>query len=92
MRGCKRVSLSIFDLILNSPRFKLSQPESTIEILDNRDTRESTVDFLPALKRKNTAIPDINFNILVRTQIPTKLVINKIAIANDRETWIPFKI
>ena len=39
-----------FDLALNSPKIELSQSE--IILLDNRDTKESIVDFVCALKRK----------------------------------------
>ena len=80
----------IIDLILNSPKIKLSQ--SDIIILDNRDTKESIVDFVCALKRKNTDFPVIYFTILEATQLPPKLVINKNAKAKDRGTWIPFKM
>ena len=38
------------DLILKSPRIRLSQSENII--LDNRDTKESIVDFVCALKQK----------------------------------------
>ena len=38
----------IIDLILNSPRIKLSQSDSII--LDYRDTKESIVDFVCTLK------------------------------------------
>ena len=79
----------IIDLILNSPRIKLSQSDNII--LDNRDTKESIVDFVCTLKRKNTDFPDIYFTILEATQLPPKLVINKNAKAKDRGTWIPFK-
>ena len=40
----------IIDLILNSPRIKLSQLDNIIS--DNRDTKEPTLDFVCALKRK----------------------------------------
>ena len=80
----------INDLILNSPRIKLSQSDNII--LDNRDTKESIVEFVCALKRKNTDFPDIYFIILEATQLPPKLVINKNATTKDRGTWIPFKI
>ena len=80
----------LIDLILNSPRIKLSQSEKMIS--DNRDTKESIVDFVCALKRKNTDFPDIYFTILDATQIPPKLVANKNAKAKDRGTWILFKI
>ena len=80
----------LIDLILNSPRIRLSQSKNII--LDNRDTKESIVDFVCALKRKNTDFPDIYFTILEATQIPPKLVANKNAKAKDRGTWIPFKI
>ena len=80
----------IIDLILNSPRIKLSQSDNII--LDNRDTKESNADFVCALKRKNTDFPDIFFTILEATQLPPILVINKNAKAKDRGTWIPYKI
>ena len=80
----------IIDLILNSPRIKLSQSDNII--LDNRATKESIVDFVCTLKRKNTDFSDIYFTILEATQLPPKLVINKNAKAKDRGTWIPFKI
>ena len=78
------------DLILNSPGIRLSQSENNI--LNNRDTKESIVDFVCALKRKNTDFPDFYFTILEATQIPPKLVANKNAKAKDRGTWITFKI
>ena len=40
----------IIDLILNSPRIKLSQSDNII--LHNRDTKESIVDFVCTLKQK----------------------------------------
>ena len=81
---------NIIDLILNSLRIKISQSDNII--LDNRDTKESIVDFVYALKQKNTDFPDIYFTILEATHISPKLVINKNAKAKDRGTWIPFKI
>ena len=80
----------LFDLILISPRIKLSQSDNII--LHNRDTKESIVDFVCALKRKNTDFPDIYFTFLKATQLPPKLVINKYAKAKDKGTWIPFQI
>ena len=80
----------IIVIILKSPRIKLSQSDNII--LDNRDTKESTVDIVCALKRKNTNFPDIYFTILEATQLPPKFVINKNAKAKDRGTWIFFKI
>ena len=80
----------LIDFILNSPRNRLSQSENII--LDNRDTKESIVDFVCALKRQNTDFPDIYFTILEATQTPPKLVVNKNAKAKDRGTWILFKI
>ena len=81
------MSQHIVELILNSPRIKLSQSDKII--LDNRHTKESIVDFVCALKRKNTDFPDNYFTILEATQLPPKL---KNAKAKDRGTWIPFKI
>ena len=75
---------------MNSPRIRINQSENII--LDNRDKKESIVNFMCGLKRKNTNFPDIYFTILEATQITPKLVINKNAKAEDRETWIPFKI
>ena len=80
----------MIDLILNSPRIKISQSDNII--LDNRDLKESIADFVCALKRKNTNFPDIYFTILEATHIPPKLFINKNAKAKDRGNWIPFKI
>ena len=80
----------IIYLILNSPRIKLSQSDKSI--FDNRDTKESIVDFVCALKQKNTDFPDIYFTILRATQFPLKLVTNKNAKAKDGGTWIPFEI
>ena len=47
----------VIDLILSSPTIRLSQSENII--LDNRDIKESIVDFVCALKRQNTDFPDI---------------------------------
>ena len=80
----------LIDLILNSPTIRLNQLENIL--LDNRNTKASIVEFVCALKRKNTDFPDIYFTILEATQIPPKLGINKNAKAKDRGTWIPFKI
>ena len=74
----------LIDLILNSPRIRLSQSENII--VDNQDTKKSIVDFVCDLKRKNTDFPDIYFTILKATQIPHELVINKNATAKDRGT------
>ena len=81
---------NLFELILNSPRIRLSQSENIL--LHIRDTKESLVVFVCALKRKNTDFPDIYFTILEETQIPPKLVNNKNAKAKDRGTWNPFKM
>ena len=80
----------LIDLILNFPRNKLSQSDNII--LDNRDTKESIVDFVCALTRKNTDFPNIYFTILEATQLHPKLVINKNARAKNRGNWIAFKI
>ena len=83
-------SKHIIDLILSSPRIKLSQSDTSI--LDSRDTKKSIVDFVCALKRKNTDFPVFYFTILKAIQLLPKLIINKNAKAKDRGTWIPFKI
>ena len=79
----------LIELILNSPRIKR---QSDNIILDNRDTKESIVDFVCALNQKNYIFPDFYFTFLEATQLPPKNVINKNAKAKDRGTWIPFKI
>ena len=56
------------DLVLHSPRIRLSQSENII--LDNRDTKKPIV----ALKRKKNNFPDIYFTILEATQIPLNLL------------------
>ena len=60
-------------------------------MLDNRDIKESIVDFVCAQKQKNTDFPDSYFNNLDATQIPPKLVINKNVEAKNRGTWIASK-
>ena len=45
----------IIDSILNYPRIRLSQSDNFI--LENRDTKESIVDFVCALKRKKINFP-----------------------------------
>ena len=80
----------LIDLVLNFHRIVLSQSGNIL--LEIRDKKESIVDFVFALKRKNTDFPDIYFTILEATQIPPKLVINMNAKAKDKGTWIPFKI
>ena len=80
----------IVEIILNSPRIKLSQSDNII--LVNRNTKESFVDFVCALKRKNTNFSDFYFTILEATQLPPKFVLNKNAEAKDRGTCISFKI
>ena len=56
----------IIDLTLNSPRIKLSHSDNII--LDNRDTKESIVDFVCALKRKKKTIFQI-FTLLFWKQL-----------------------
>ena len=66
----------LIDLIFNRPgKIKL----------DNRDTKESIIDFVCALKRKKIDFPDIHFTILGANQIPFKLVIKKTTKAMTEE-------
>ena len=59
---------------------------------DNRDTEESIVDFVCALKQKITDFLNNYLTILEATQLPLKLVINKNAKAKDRGTCLdPFQ-
>ena len=83
-------SKHLIDLILNSPRIRLSQSEKIK--LDNRDKKEPIVNFVCAPKRKNTDFSDIYLPFLESTEIPPKLVFNKNAKTEDRGACIPFKV
>ena len=61
----------LFDLVLNSPKFKLSQSDKII--LDNRDTKEPYV----CTKAKKLLFWISYFFILEATQLPPKFIINK---------------
>ena len=63
------------DFILNFPRIKLSQSNSIL--IDNRDTKESIVEFVGALMRKKTDFPDNSFKILEAPQLPPKFVLTR---------------
>ena len=80
----------LIDLTLNSPRIRLNQSENII--LDNRDTKQSIVDFVCALKRKNTDFPDIYFTILEATQIPQNLLSTRMPKTEERQRKLdPFQ-
>ena len=71
---------NLFDLTLSSPRIRLSHSENIL--VHDRDTKESLVDFVCALKQKNTDFPDIYFHFLGSNSKCT----NKIVKAKDRGT------
>ena len=73
----------LIDSILNSPISKLSQSDNII--LDNRDTKESMVDFVCAPKRKTTNFPDIYFTILEAAQLPPNLLLTRIPKQKTKE-------
>ena len=62
----------LVDLVLNSPRIKLSLSEKIV--FDNPDTEESIADFVCALKRKDTSFSDNYFINLESHQKPLKLL------------------
>ena len=72
----------LIGLILNYPKNKLSQSEKIF--LDHRDTKETIIDFVCALKRKNTNFSDVYSNSLEATQLPPNFVINKNAKRRQR--------
>ena len=74
----------LLNLLLLSPRIKLRQSDNII--IDNRGTKESFVNFVCALKRKNNDFLDNYLSILKTTNFPPKLVHNKNAKAKVRET------
>ena len=81
---------SLKDKILSCSRIKLSNSQTII--LDGVDTGVLISDFTPHLRRKNADVPDIYFSLLNAAGISAPLVFNQNAKANDRGSWIPFKV
>ena len=81
---------TLIDKILSCSRSNLSNSET--KFLDGVDTGVLISDFTLHLCRKNADVPDINFTLLDAAGISPSLVFNQNAKANDRGSWVPFKV
>ena len=50
------------------------------------------LDFAEQLRRKNADVPDIYFTLIDAAGISLTLILNLIAKAEEKGSWIPFKI
>ena len=80
----------LIDKILSCSRIKLSNSQTII--LDGVDTGVLISDFTLHLRRKNVDVPDIYFTLLNAAGISPFLVFNQNAKAEDRGSWVPFKV
>ena len=78
------------DKILSCPRIKLSNSQTLI--LYGVESGICLLDFAHQLRRKNADVPDIYFILLDDASISPTLILNQNAKANERGSWIPFKI
>ena len=81
---------TLIDKILSCSSFKLSNSQ-TIH-LDSVDTGVLISDFTLLLHRKNVDVPNIYFTLLDAAGISPSLVFNQNTKANDRGSWVPFKV
>ena len=81
---------TLIDKILCCSRIKLSNSQATK--LDGVDTGVLISDFTLHLRRKNVDVPDIYFTLLDAAGITIYLVFNQNAKANDRGSWVSFKV
>ena len=81
---------TLIDKILSCSRIKLSSSQTIV--LDGVDTGVLISDFTLHLRRKNADVPDIYFTLLDSAGISPSLVFNQNAKANDRGSWVPFKV
>ena len=81
---------TLIDKILSCFRIKLSNSQT--RSLDGVDTGVLISDFTLHLRRKNADIPDIYFTLLDAAGISPSLDFNQNAKANDRGSWVPFKV
>ena len=81
---------SLIDKILSCSRIKFSISQTII--LDGVDTVVLISDFTLHLLRKNADVPDIYFTLLDAAGISPSLVFNQNAEAEDRGSWVPFKV
>ena len=81
---------TLIDKILSCSRIKLSNSQTIF--LDGVDTGVLISDFTLHLRRKNADVLDIYFTLLDAAGISPSLVFNQNAKAEDRGSWIPFKV
>ena len=81
---------SLIDKILSSPRIKLSNSQTSI--LDGVETGFFLSEFAQKLRRKNADVPDIYFTLIDAAAISPTLILNQNAKAEERGSWVPFKI
>ena len=81
---------SLVDKILSCPRIKLSYSETLI--FDGVETGIFLSDFAQQLRRKNADVPDIYFTSIDAAGISPSLILNQNAKAEERGSWVPFKI
>ena len=81
---------SSVDKILSCPCIKL--PKSQTSIVGGAETRIFLLDFAQQLRCKNADVPDIYFTLLDVAGIPPTLILNQNAKAEERGSWVPFKI
>ena len=78
------------DKFLSCSRIRLSNSQTII--LDGVDTGVLISDFTLHLRRKNADVPDIYFTLLDAAGRSPSLVFNQNAEAEDRGSWVPFKL
>ena len=81
---------SLVDKTLSCPRIKLSNSQTLN--LEGVETGFSLLDFIQQLRRKNSGVPDIYFNLLDAAGISPTLILNQNAKAREGGSWVPFKI
>ena len=81
---------SLVDKILSCPRIKL--PSSQTLDLDGVETVIFLSDFAQQLRRKNADVPDIYFTLLDGAGLSPTLILNGIAKAKERGSWVHFEI
>ena len=85
-----RKAHTLRDKTLSCSRIKLSNSQT--KILDGADTGVLLADFTLPLRRNNVDVPDIYFTLLDAYGISPPLDFNQNAKANDRGSWVSFKV
>ena len=80
----------LVDKTLSCPCTKLSNSQTLI--LDGVETRNSLLDFVQQVRRKNAEVPDIYFTLLDAAGLSPTLILNQNAKAKERGSWVPFEI